>query len=640
MGALTFLILSVLPGAWVTFGAPLRGFGFWSRLLTGVALTPPVLCSEFYALRLAGVSFESSAALLPWLNLPAVFLIARRFDCGCLPNSKALLGTALVLLAPLGLFFARWTQPAGRAYSWHAWMHSDIVSMIANGHLMVGEPEMAGVRLAYPWLGHAYQAVLSYQLDSPPAWNFIWVNLVWLLTIYGLTALLVGELRGNRFSKVTSVIWLFFGVNIVGYVLLKLLPLSEEWPLWGDRRYTPWFEKLFVLNQMPLALGMFLALAYVLLRREPHGFRFGRVGVASLLVLGIVMIYPLYLPVVCAFVGGFVLAVFVDAKLLRSPAPYRPTVALAAATLIAAGLAWVLISEVTADRVAPGFDVLPSQHETVRKALQALIVTSPLLAGVAVALPRVWRRNRVQALTLLWGGAASGACYVVFRIPDYANEYKFVFTAALCLFPFLALALEPLFERLGRLAAPVLGVVILLVIIPARDPTLRSRSWTAEPLPRLDVSGFDLRLDGREPFARLCDVIREQTPIDSILVTATNKLHLPTLTRRQLYVAPATSKVHPGVDMTSDFILTRVRGYDEAWVRSRQRLVTTLVSDGTEALREEALDEILTLGRPLVFVVDEQAHSGFLAWLARKQRGYLLVKDAGLVAWLIDEDGR
>ena len=558
MGALTFVILSVLPGGWVTFGAPLCGFGFGSRLLTGVALTPPVLCLEFYALRLAGVSFESSAALLPWLNLPAVLLMARRFDRSCLPNSKMLLGAGLVLFAPLGLLFAQWTQPEGRAYSWHAWMHSDVVSMIANGHLMVGEPEMAGVRLAYPWLGHAYQAVLSYQLHSPPAWNFVWVNLVWLLTIYGLTALLVGELGGNRFSKVTSAIWLLFGVNIAGYILLKLLPLAEEWQLWGDRRYTPWLEKLSVFNQMPLALGMFLALAYVLLLREPHSFRFDRVGTASLLVLGMVMIYPLYLPVVCALVGGFVFAVFVDAKLLRSAAPYRPMVALGATTLISAGLAWALVSEVTADRVAPGFDVLPSQGETLRKALQALIVTSPLLAGVVVALPRVWRRNRVQALTLLWGGAASGACYVVFRIPDYANEYKFVFTAALCLFPFLALALEPPFERLGRLAVPALGIVILLLAIPATDPTLRSRSWTAEPLPQLDVSGFDLRLDKSEPFALLCDVIREQTPIDSILVAATNKLHLPTLTRRQLYVAPATSKVHPGVDITSDFILTRV----------------------------------------------------------------------------------
>ncbi len=105
-------------------------------------------------------------------------------------------------------------------------------------------------------------------------------------------------------------------------------------------------------------------------------------------------------------------------------------------------------------------------------------------------------------------------------------------------------------------------------------------------------------------------------------------------------MAPATSKVHPGVDITSDFILTRVRGYDEALVRSRQRLVKTLVSDAAEAPREEALDEILTLGRPLVFVVDEQAHSDFLAWLQRKERGFLLVKDTGLVAWLIDKDGR
>ena len=75
-------------------------------------------------------------------------------------------------------------------------------------------------------------------------------------------------------------------------------------------------------------------------------------------------------------------------------------------------------------------------------------------------------------------------------------------------------------------------------------------------------------------------------------------------------------------------------------MRSRQALVTTLVSESEaasgEASRSAALDEIQALGRPLVFVVDQQEHGDFLAWLERRRKGRLLVEDAGLVAWLME----
>ena len=647
--------MSVLPGAWLAFGLRLRHFGFGIRLLTGVALSPVVLCAQFYALRLAGVSFETTAALLPWLNLPAAYWVVKKFDRDSLSDKKTLLATALVLLVPLGLLVAQWTHPEGRAYSWHAWMHTDIIYMLANGDLVPEEPELSGVRLGYPWLGHVYLALLSYQLNSPPVWTFIWINLVWLVTICGLAAALIGELGGNRFSRITGVIWLFFGVNIVGYVCEQILPLDESFRLWGDIRYTPWFNKLSVLNHMPFLLGMFLALVYVLLRREPRDLGLGRSAVAGLLAVGIGMAYPIYLPVVCALLGGFLFAVIADAKLRttappatehrRADLPYTPLLALAAATLIAATVTWMFTNAITADRVSATFQLLPSKRETLRKALEALIVTSPLLAGAAVALRKTWRPYRVQVMTLLLGAAASLGCYVVLRIPNYSNEYKFIFTAAICLFPFTALALEPLFHRLRRAPAimgrwPAMAIVIVLVALPVKDSMFRDRPGMPDPLPKLDVSGFDLRLAPGEPFARLCDAIRRETPTESILVVATDKLHLPTLTRRRLYAPPQTTKVHPGVDLTSDFILTRARGYDEDLVRSRQALVATLVSELVAApggaSRSTALAQIQALGRPLVFVVDQQAHGDFLAWLERQQEGRLLVEDTGLVVWLLN----
>ena len=86
-----------MPGAWLALGLRLRHFGFGTRLLTGVALSPVVLCAQFYTLRLAGVSFETTAALLPWMNLPAAYWVVKRFERNSLPDKKTLLATALIL---------------------------------------------------------------------------------------------------------------------------------------------------------------------------------------------------------------------------------------------------------------------------------------------------------------------------------------------------------------------------------------------------------------------------------------------------------------------------------------------------------------------------------------------------------------
>ena len=156
---------------------------------------------------------------------------------------------------------------------------------------------------------------------------------------------------------------------------------------------------------------------------------------------------------------------------------------------------------VTADRVSAPLQLLPSKRETLRKALEALIITSPLLAGAAITLRKVWSQHRLHLLTLLFGAAASLACYVVLRIPNYSNEYKFIFTAAICLFPFAALALEPLVDHLDRWLAilgrwpsimrwPVMAIVIILLSLPAKDSMFRERPWMPDPLPKLGRQRF------------------------------------------------------------------------------------------------------------------------------------------------------
>ena len=76
-------------------------------------------------------------------------------------------------------------------------MHADLVYMLRNGDLWLRDPELAGVRLAYPWTAHVYQAVLSFLIDSPPTSSYIWTNTVWLLCFFGFSYYIVGELTNS-----------------------------------------------------------------------------------------------------------------------------------------------------------------------------------------------------------------------------------------------------------------------------------------------------------------------------------------------------------------------------------------------------------------------------------------------------------
>ena len=149
--------------------------------MTGVALSPVVLCAQFYTLRLAGVSFETTAALLPWMNLPAAYWVVKKFDRDSLPDKKALVATALILLIPLGLEqqahgdFLAWLerQPKGRLLvedaGFVAWLmeYTTIVVILRqmpsgnpsllNGAQSVSNQRRTAILTRYPkgrWRGH------------------------------------------------------------------------------------------------------------------------------------------------------------------------------------------------------------------------------------------------------------------------------------------------------------------------------------------------------------------------------------------------------------------------------------------------------------------------------------------------------
>ena len=82
------------------------------------------------------------------------------------------------------MVLGRYADPQVRAYyGGHVWMHSDVVYLLANGQLLLEEPELAGVRLSYPWAAHVFQAVVSSLLNESPVFNYSWAMLFCLVCV-------------------------------------------------------------------------------------------------------------------------------------------------------------------------------------------------------------------------------------------------------------------------------------------------------------------------------------------------------------------------------------------------------------------------------------------------------------------------
>src|SRR5215813_4136513 len=236
VGPIAYLILVFLPGAWITFLVSPPALASWARLLIGIALSPLVVLIQFYVLRLSGLVFETTATLIPWLNIPALYVVWRRLPRPSLPQKETLVACLLVLALPLVLLGIQFRDPQVKAYTGHAWMQADVIYALANGDLIPEEMDLAGIRLVYPWAGHVYEAIRSYVLGSSPLVNYGWNNLFALLVIGGLVAGLAAELGGGRLARVSSIACLFFGVNFAGYILMHLahqIPVLN-FRVWGD----------------------------------------------------------------------------------------------------------------------------------------------------------------------------------------------------------------------------------------------------------------------------------------------------------------------------------------------------------------------------------------------------------------------
>lgn len=641
LNVLGWILLVFLPGAWISFGLTLKGLPFWARLCTAAMLSPVVAAIEFYVLRFAGASFETTSVLLVWVNLPALVLIARHR--GAWPRADRRTLAAIVLVGSIMLAFTApfLLDPQKRLYTWEAWSQADVVYALANGGLDLQDAELVGYRLSYPWAGHVYQAVQSYILGTPPVDNYIWGNLVWVPLIFAFAAGMVGELGGSRLSRVTVAVWLAFGVNFVGALGSQLVPKSlvRAHPLlgtiWGDNRYTPWLDKLVFFGQMWFALGLFIAVAYLSIRAWPTEGRRSYLLLIACLLVALGIIYPVLLPAAVVIVGARALV-----RLARNLRNWRKVTleiaGIAAGVAVAGLITFAQVKFLTDGRASSGLLHLNSFRDMESETLASLVVLSPLLIAFVWGLRRYWRERRDATVVLGLGALASCAMYVLFDIPWYRNEYKFIFTAAICLAPFPSLVLQPLLERSRRLALPAVALLTAVLGVPLAN-NIYANTFTVytRPGPVVDLGSFDLRLAADEPLSGLSDAVRQQTPVDSLLVVDDSDVHLPTLTRRQLYVPPSQSAPHPGILITSEQMITLVKGYPAAAYDQRRQVVDDLYRSSDAAEMSQSLQTILTFDRPIALVVDDQRNAALRDWLTDARIGTCIYSDNAYDLWLI-----
>ena len=660
VGLIGFVIFVFFPGAWITFGLHLSSWSFWTRLCIGAILSPIMVFVQFYVIRLLGASFEITVPLLAAINLPVAVLIWKKRGSISLPDHRTMILWGIVVFIPLACLAGMWiTLSEWRLFWGHPWMYADTVYSFANGELVPEDTVLAGFKLSYPWALHIYQAVLSYALNSPPISNYIWANLLWLIFMIHLNSKLVSKLGGNRLAAVSSVIFLLFGANILGYILprwgpypltklLEVLHLKGVW-IWGDYRYTPWLLKFYSFNNMPMALALVSAIAFLMAESWSEADPWWKRPLLLLMLLsGIGLIYPVLIPpaYVLVSVGG--LCILIENYQKQERLLDKKLLAMGAAIALSMVIIFIYLDIVTQDSMKAEMLGPSTLSKIGRKSLESLVVLFPLILGMLLTFFKCWKSGRHATLVLISGAISSIVLYMGLAIPYWSNEYKFIFTASICLAPFCGLALEPLLKIMREWTIPFIIFFYLVMASPLIHKTYliyKEYPDFRKNIPLLDTQNFDLRLDDGERFSGITDAIREKTTVNTILVSDQIELHLPTITRRKLLVGLPDGELRPdlkyfrlGLNVRYETYLSGLRGYNDKQYSDRITLVKNLFHTQYDDYRMESLNRILELGRPIGIIIDKTRNSSVLKWFEDNQIGNPIYQGNDLVLWIVEPE--
>jgi hypothetical protein len=632
------LSLTLLPGAWLAFTRLGEGLSLPGRLGLAGAFSPVVVATQFYVLRAAGLSTAAVAWSVVVLNLPAVWLLGRRLTVGAVER-----GALTQSLFIAGVLFLGMTVPWNfvtdlRVFHSHSWMHTAIVDEFLSGALIPEEPELAGLRLAYPWLPHVYWGTLALLLDWAPTRIFPITNAISLLWAMLLVYEIAKALGARGFASRAAALWIALGTNMAGGAIF----FATGW-LPGDIRYTPWLRKYAVFNDMPFALAVFAALAAlaVLAVRGKGGAHTAVLTAVALASCGV--IYPPTFPAAFALAALTpVLLWFRDGGTSRFRGQAMAYAGAAAAGTI---LSVAALRFITAARTTSAVEI-SSADAAVSKTASSAIVLAPFLVALCATLgTAIVRRVRtagfkrliddVDPAQVLLAAAALGAtgCLVGFRVAGTTyNEYKFMLCAALCLGPFVALAVDRMVSPRLATASVIFSGLLLAPMTLMQNP--KFALGRVSGVPAVVERGPYLQLAADSGEAGWTNAIREQTPADTVIVAARSEIFVPAVAARSLY-APIVGIEFPGYWLESGSHMTDLRGYSKRLVHDRLDIVNRLFKGPSDIERETALAEVKSLGRPVAILARTGTDDRLLDWLTRRGDGHRLFEDgSGRVVWL------
>jgi hypothetical protein len=634
------IALTILPGSWIMYGLPISGLAPLARLAMAVALSPSVVGLQLLILESLGVPFAISAHALVYLNLPCLFPLVRRLRAyrvnGNL-ESWLLFAPLLVMLIAIPVLI--WSFiPGLRTYEWETMLQTDVVYTIARDGVNVEETNLAGLNLAYGWIGHSYWSLIGWIGDWAPTTIYPFTNVAWLIVTFVLSYELGKSGLGlHPTTALLGTALMFLGTNVVGVILLIVTGYSERWARYfGDIRYSPFLSKFYAFDTMlwGMALLIGLALVYTVSLRKrvtPLG------GLTFTLLVSLGLTYPVLFPAGLVFAGCFMLLIM--AGLTEDLPGYTrgEIMRLGFATLLSVIAVSLYIGLTTADRDAAIFAI--SGRESIRfKTFSFWGAMGPFMMLAALPLIGYSRRRHGPALLLALSALALSATYIIIDLTNL--EYKYVLAATIGLAFLAASILDLLFWQHPRLGAVImttlatgLASITLLLVIEARAHIPGNLARGAP----LDESSFWVTLRPSEPDSAWTRAIREETPENTVVIAQRPGVKLSVLVGRSMYIPSDLDGGYvPGYNLNQRFYLLKQRGYPTDIYERRLEVVETLYTAENEDVLIGVLHDLNELQRP-VAIYFPRRDSYSLRWMQAQSVGRVLFSDGRNIVWFIDD---
>ena len=631
--------ISLLPGAMLAFSPTGGMLTAWPRLYLSLALTPLVVLVEFYLLRLVGVPVSLTPHAILLLGAPAAFAVVRVFRAEGAPQLRTVLLAVAALTPALVYLWLHQHDSQVRAFIAHTFLHTDLVQGLQRGELHPEEALLAGIPTSYPWGGDVYVAVVGQLLGVPAPRVYPLINLLSLLSAFGLVAELTRALGGKRLAVILAPLALAFSTNAVGLTLKLALtaiagPILQEvrWlpRVLGDSRYEPWVRKYVTFNENHYAFALLAGILLICVQPWPR-VRGPLILLGSLLVCT-GLVYPLLLPAAFAIVGARFLAIWLVGG--SGPIEHRRRVAIELVLAVLAGgiVSAVALRFVTESRVTGSGITIDSTRWIVTKAAAASIALCPALVGFALLAREKWRTHRFALVVVTIATLSALALNVLITIPHWRNEYKYVMAAALCLAPFPFIALERLLRRVPAIGTAVTVAVAACFLFA---PFVRAaRDYPFGSGPSIRFEGLELRLGEGERLRGAVDAIRRHTPANTVVVARPVDLHLPVFASRPLYAPYAGEKAYAGLNLDPDYVLEDVKGYGPL-VKQRQATLAALFEATQNGDRKAALATIRRVRATVAVLIQYPADTAVQAWLAAEADAACVYRDTDYAVWLV-----